>query len=190
MSKTTKVSETLDFDALLAVLAHTPGLTSDKLKVLLELVWETIRPLGKRGLIFAYDEAQNLGDNSPNDEYPLSLLLDVFQSIQRKGIPFMLVLVGLPTLFPKLVETRTYTERMFHVVHLGRLDEESSREAIVKPIEDANSRPPVARCAPWSCVNSTEIFLLEGGLRQQIGRTCSVIAGLDNHLPNLPSTHC
>ena len=136
--ETTKVSHALNFDALRAVLDHTPGLASDKLKVLLELVWETIRPLGKRGLIFAYDEAQNLGDNPLNDEYPLSLLLDVFQSIQRKGIPFMLVLVGLPTLFPKLVETRTYTERMFHVVHLGRLDEESSREAIIKPIEDAN----------------------------------------------------
>ena len=119
LSETTRVSNTLDFDALLAVLSHTPGLTSDKLKVLLELVWETIRPLGKRGLIFAYDEAQNLGDNPVNNQYPLSLLLDVFQSIQRKGIPFMLVLVGLPTLFPKLVDTRTYTERMFHVVHLA-----------------------------------------------------------------------
>ena len=138
LPETTKVSHALNFDALRAVLDHTPGLASDKLKELLELVWETIRPLGKRGLIFAYDEAQNLGDNPLNDEYPLSLLLDVFQSIQRKGIPFMLVLVGLPTLFPKLVETRTYTERMFHVVHLGRLDEESSREAIIKPIEDAN----------------------------------------------------
>jgi hypothetical protein len=31
-------------------------------------------------------------------EFPLSVMLDVFQSIQRKGIPFMLVLTGLPTL--------------------------------------------------------------------------------------------
>jgi hypothetical protein len=30
--------------------------------------------------------------------------LDVFQSIQRKNIPFMLALTGLPTLFPKLVD--------------------------------------------------------------------------------------
>jgi hypothetical protein len=49
----------------------------------------------------------------------------------------MLVLVGLPTLFPKLVEARTFAERMFHVVFLKRLDEGASRDAILKPIQDA-----------------------------------------------------
>ena len=63
-----------------------------------------------RGLVFAYDEAQNLSDHAAKNEYPLSLLLDVFQSIQKKGIPFLLVLAGLPTLFPKLVEARTFSE--------------------------------------------------------------------------------
>jgi hypothetical protein len=63
--------------------------------------------------------------------------LDVFQSIQKKGIPFMLVLVGLPTLFPKLVEARTFAERMFRVVFLDRLNEQDSREAISIPIEHA-----------------------------------------------------
>ena len=46
----------------------------------------------KRGVLFAYDEAQNLADTPPENEFPLSLLLDVFQSIQRQDIPFMLVL--------------------------------------------------------------------------------------------------
>src|SRR5439155_24579416 len=87
--------------------------------------------------IFAYDEAQNLSDHAASKEYPLSLMLDVFQSIQKKGIPFLLVLVGLPTLFPKLVEARTFTERMFHVVFLQRLNDQDSRDAIVKPIQDA-----------------------------------------------------
>ena len=68
-------------------------------------------------------------------------MLDVFQSIQKKGIPFMLVLTGLPTLFPKLVEARTFSERMFHVLTLTKLSDEASREAIEKPIDD--NRCPV-----------------------------------------------
>ncbi len=50
----------------------------------------------------------------------------------------MLVLTGLPTLFPKLTETRTYTERMFDVALLDRLDNTACRDAIVKPIDDAD----------------------------------------------------
>ena len=42
----------------------------------------------------------------------------------------MLVLTGLPTLFPKLVDARTYTERMFHTIFLDKLTRIShSREA-------------------------------------------------------------
>ena len=51
----------------------------------------------------------------------------------------MMILVGLPTLYPKLVETRTFTERMFHILTLDRLDEADSRDAILKPIQDAKS---------------------------------------------------
>lgn len=52
----------------------------------------------------------------------------------------MLVLTGLPTLFPKLNEARTYTERMFHVMHLQRLTDADARQAITKPIEITASR--------------------------------------------------
>jgi hypothetical protein len=112
-------------------------LVSDKLKAVLELVWQCLQREQKAGLIFAYDEAQNLSDHAHKEEYPLSLLLDVFQSIQKKGIPFMLVLVGLPTLYPKLVEARTFSERMFRVLFLDRLNEEDSRDAIITPIRDS-----------------------------------------------------
>jgi hypothetical protein len=90
--------------------------------------------LNRKGVIFAYDEAQNLADHAAKDQYPLSLLLDVFQSIQRKNIPFMLALTGLPTLFPKLVEARTFAERMFRVVFLSPLSREETKAAIQKPI--------------------------------------------------------
>ena len=131
------VTYSLDFDELKLMWEQTPGLSSDKLKRILETVWECIQPLGKHGMIFAYDEAQNLADHADKDEFPLSLLLDVFQSLQRRGLPLMLVLTGLPTLFPKLVEARTFAERMFHMITLNRLNRNDSRDAITKPITDA-----------------------------------------------------
>ena len=119
---------------------NTPGLTSDKLKSVLRFVGNLIKDTHFNGIVFAYDEAQNLGDQADDKEYPLSLLLDVFQSIQRSpgGLPFMLVLTGLPTLFSKLNEARTYTERMFEVFSLEKLTLDESREAITNPIDDSN----------------------------------------------------
>ena len=138
--KPSEVKTQLDYRALRTVFEQTPGLASDKLKAVLELVWVYLQQIGKRGIIFAYDEAQLLADHATKDQFPLSLLLDVFQSIQRKGIPFMLALTGLPTLLPKLVESRTYSERMFHVVTLGPLSEEETREAIKVPIREKKAR--------------------------------------------------
>jgi hypothetical protein len=132
------VHRTLDFESMNQLYTATPGLVADKLKTVLELAWQCLKRENKRGIIFAYDEAQNLADHVQKEEYPLSLLLDVFQSIQKKDIPFMLVLTGLPTLFPKLVEARTFAERMFHVIVLDRLNEDESKDAINKPLEQSN----------------------------------------------------
>src|SRR5439155_22359168 len=72
---------------------------------------------------------------------PLYIFLDVFQSIQKKRIPFMLVLAGLPTLFSKLVDARTFSERMFEVIVLGKLNENDSREAITVPVQSKKNCP-------------------------------------------------
>ena len=48
----------------------------------------------------------------------------------------MLALTGLPTLFPKLVEARTYSERMFRVIFLDPLNKTETTEAVKKPIAD------------------------------------------------------
>jgi hypothetical protein len=128
----------LSYEVLVAVFESTPGLVADKVKAVLEFAWLHLRQQERRKVIFAYDEAQNLSDRTERDQFPLSVLLDVFQSIQKKDIPFMLVLTGLPTLFPKLVEARTFAERMFRVVTVGRLNEKESREAIQKPLLVAN----------------------------------------------------
>lgn len=144
----------LSHEVLVGVYSSTPGLTADKIKATLEFAWEHLRDQGEHRVIFAYDEAQNLSDHASKEQFPLSVLLDVFQSIQSKGIPFMLVLAGLPTLFPKLVDARTYAERMFRVMTLTRLSDDESREAILKPIE-------VANCPVNLSASSVEIIIHE-----------------------------
>ncbi len=127
----------LSFDLLADLYQQTPGLVSDKLKTVLSFAAEALQANGRSRVIFAYDEAQNLSDSAGRREYPLSVILDVFQYLQKQGVPFLLVLTGLPTLFPKLVEARTYTERMFRVLTLTRLSRQESREAILKPLDVA-----------------------------------------------------
>ena len=134
-SERTQVDVTLNFASLRAKYDATPGLVVDKLKGVLEGIWPFIEANGRRGVIFAYDEAQNLADHTSKDQYPLSLLLDLFQSLQRKGYRFMLALTGLPTLFPKLVEARTFAERMFTVMFLDPLNEKETTDAVRKPIQ-------------------------------------------------------
>lgn len=128
--------ERLDYDVLRSIYDGTPGLIADKLKRAFEVVWEVISTLDQPipGIVFAYDEAQNMSDHPAKEQFPLALLLDVFQSIQRRGVRFLLVLAGLPTLFSKLVDARTFAERMFRVVFLKRLDEDHARDAILRPI--------------------------------------------------------
>lgn len=130
------IEHKLNYSTLIDIFKSIPGLVSDKLKGIFELVWKSLEPYKICGIIFAYDEAQTMMDHAEKEQYPLSLMLDVFQSIQKKNIPFMLILTGLPTLFPKLVEARTFSERMFRVVFLDKLSDSESRDAIIKPIDD------------------------------------------------------
>lgn len=127
----------LDFPTLRAAYEATRGLTADRLKGALLFAWSALlsSPHPPLGIVFAYDEAQNMADRAERDEYPLSVMLDVFQSVQRQGVPFLLVLTGLPTLFPRLIEARTYTERMFRVLFLDRLGPADARDAIVRPVQ-------------------------------------------------------
>jgi hypothetical protein len=136
-SQQTKVP--LSYGVVLSVYQGAPGLVEDKVKAVLEFAWQHLQGQELNRVIFAYDEAQNLSD-TPKDQFPLSMLLDVFQSIQKKGIPFMLVLTGLPTLFPKLVEARTFAERMFRVLTIGKLNDAESKEAILKPVDVSGCR--------------------------------------------------
>ena len=131
----------LKFEDLVAIYDATPGFVSDKLKAVLEHVATLLKGTTVKGIVFAYDEAQNLSDHRDTNQFPLSLVVDVFASLQKKqfGCQFLLVLTGLPTLVPKLNEARTFTERMFHTLVLDRLPDSEARDAIVRPIEIAKS---------------------------------------------------
>lgn len=153
--KAESVPQMLSYDKLVQVHQSTPGLIVDRLKKVLETVWAHAKATGARGIAFAYDEAQNLADYAADKEFPLSLMLDLFQSLQKRDFPLMLILVGLPTLFPKLVEARTFAERMFHVCTLARLDEAASREAIVKPIEAAGCPFPLSEVLIQSIIRES-----------------------------------
>ena len=111
----------LDYETLRRLYDETPGLASDKLKLVIETAWEPLEASGAEGIVFAYDEAQNLFYKASEEQFPASVLLDVFQFLQREGNRVLLVLTGLPTLFPELVEARAYSERMFRVLEVGAL---------------------------------------------------------------------
>ena len=82
------IRRTLGYRELIDIYSNTPGLALDKLKTVLELAWGALsKSQNVPGIVFAYDEAQNLSDQSAKEQYPLSLLLDTFQSLQRKGLP-------------------------------------------------------------------------------------------------------
>jgi hypothetical protein len=128
------VQKSLDYKSLASLYEQTPGLSGDKLKAVIEFVWSVL-PKTIRGIVFAYDEAQTLADHAEKEQYPMSVLIETFQYLQRKQLPILLVLTGLPTLLPKLSAARTYTERMFEVMMLKRLEAKESRDAIVKPTQ-------------------------------------------------------
>ena len=130
----------LDYQSLETYYRQQPGLVADKLKNTLEYIWNGIKTIPQiKGIVFAYDEAQEMNDQERSGQFPLSVLLDVFQNLQRKVFPFILLLVGLPTLYPKVVETRGYSERMFDVDVLGSLSFEESKQAISVPINEKKS---------------------------------------------------
>lgn len=140
-SSSNNLSRPVTYNDLMGIYESTPGFASDKLKAVLTWVANLLEHSPINGIVFAYDEAQNLSDHKERSQFPLSLVVDVFSSLQRKSgkCKILLVLTGLPTLLPKLNEARTYTERMFHTLLLDRLSDDEARSAIAKPIEITGS---------------------------------------------------
>ena len=139
----TKTDIYLTYQTLSSIYNKTAGLVSDKLKATLEIAWQAVEVNGGAagGIVFAYDEAHIISNQDSDKQYPVSLLLDVFQSLQKKGAKMMLLLSGLPNTFSSLIDARTYAERMFKPINLDRLKDEDAKRAILKPLEDMEDCP-------------------------------------------------
>jgi hypothetical protein len=124
------------FEALVAQYKTAPGLPADRLKAVLEKVTMLVKKSNLTGIVLAYDEAQCLSDRSEHNEFPMSMLVEVIGSMQKNqyNAAILLVLSGLPHVFDALTATRTYTERMFHVMTLDRLSWNDTYAALREPI--------------------------------------------------------
>jgi hypothetical protein len=92
---------------------------------------------GRSGFVLLLDEAQVIRDETRRDgEHPLSLLISSVVALQRREIPFGLVLCGLPTLTGNLLKARSYTERMFRGEEIGSLSQNHAREAFEQPLAE------------------------------------------------------
>ena len=111
------------------------GPLGDKLEAILEDVYESIYKAGYNGLVLLYDEFHFIEDGKIGNNFPLSLLLESFSHAQQKGLRYYLVLSGLPPLFPNMVKSKTYAERMFSVKNIGNLPKEASQKAIRLPLK-------------------------------------------------------
>jgi type II secretory pathway predicted ATPase ExeA len=148
----------LGHDRLMAEYRATPGMPADKLKAALRFFAPYFGRTGRRGMLFAIDEAQNLSAHGALGQASMALLLDTFQSLQGQNIPFQLVLAGLPSLLPQLTEARKNAQEMFRVVALKPLSEQESRDAVMKPL--ANAPPP----SPFSDAAAASIVKHAGGI--------------------------
>ncbi len=131
------------FEALKGVYEHSPGLPSDKLKAVMHRAASLAARTRSKGIVLAYDEAQCMSDHAERNEFPMSMLVETIGALQRRNavVPIVLVLSGLPHVQDALTETRTYTERMFHVMHLDRLSRDDTWAALANPLQ--NLMPPL-----------------------------------------------
>ena len=79
------------------------------------------------------DEVQYLNDED------LSALIVALHRISQRGLPLIVFGAGLPQLAAESGEAKSYAERLFDFPGVGPLDENSIREAIRVPIEEAGA---------------------------------------------------
>ncbi len=84
----------------------------------------------KKGVILAVDDAHLLGNLHSNTVNRLQELLSLACHLQDSGLPFNLVLAGLPKLKRSLKRCGNYDENAFHPVKLGNLSKKDVQQVI------------------------------------------------------------
>jgi hypothetical protein len=78
------------------------------------------------------DEVQSLSDED------LSALIMALHKVSQKQLPFLVFGAGLPQL-PRLAgDAKSYAERLFDYLPIGKLDDKSARQALVEPATRAS----------------------------------------------------
>lgn len=107
--------------------AGSGGLEEDTVELLAE-IGVAAREAGT-GLLLALDELHEL------DEPGLKALTAALHGTTQMELPVALICAGLPHLPLRLIEAKTYAERLFTFPRLGALSESASREALRIPAE-------------------------------------------------------
>jgi AAA ATPase domain len=111
-----------------------PGLADNgdlehDLQALLEQVGLAAKAAGTAVVLFI-DELQYV------PEAQLAALITAIHRTEQRRLPVVLVGAGLPQLRGQMGNAKSYAERLFDFLVLGPLDEQASRQAIVKPLKD------------------------------------------------------
>lgn len=111
-----------------------PGLADNgdlehDLQALLEQVGLAAKAASTAVVIFI-DELQYV------PEAQLAALITAIHRTEQRQLPVVLVGAGLPQLRGQMGNAKSYAERLFDFLMLGPLDEQASRQAIVKPLKD------------------------------------------------------
>ncbi len=101
------------------------ALEGDTIELLVE-IGATAREAGT-GLLLALDELHEL------DEHGLTALTAALHQTTQMELPVALICAGLPNLPLRLIEAKTYAERLYTFPRLGALSEAASREALRIP---------------------------------------------------------
>ena len=107
---------------------------------LFEAIGQAAQAAGQSWLLLI-DEMQYLNATD------LSALIMSMHRASKKGLPIVLVSAGLPQTAKLAGDAKSYSERLFRYTEVGALDADSSKQAIVKPIEKAGAsiHPEAAR---------------------------------------------
>lgn len=133
-SKTSRVSDVIHYEPPYG--SDSPPF-EDHIEDYLSKNWDAFEKGKYKGVVFVFDEFHRLYDNTREKFHVLGDFIGTMNNLQNDGIPYHLVLAGLPKLPRNINNARSYAERMFRTVRLSNLSEDDAKMAIIKPLEDS-----------------------------------------------------
>ncbi len=110
------------------------------------------------GVAVMVDELQEL------DKRTLAAVAAAAHAAGQRGVPFVIVGAGLPSLPGRLAEAKSYSERLFDYRPLGRLDADTAARAVTEPAADSGaSWEPDAVTTVVDAADGYPYFLQEYG---------------------------